>query len=121
MTPEERLLWFRFLKKLPIGFRRQKVIGEYIADFYCPDAQIVIELDGSQHYSEPGLAKDSKRDLFFSSKGIRVLHFSNAEIWKRFDTVCDIIRTVIDSRTCKEQVPVDAPSSDGLQPTAAND
>ncbi len=50
MTKEESHLWYDFLKKLPITVNRQKVIGRYIVDFYCAEAQIVIELDGSQHY-----------------------------------------------------------------------
>ena len=50
MTKEERHLWYDFLRKYPVRFLRQKVIDNYIVDFYCHDARIIIELDGSQHY-----------------------------------------------------------------------
>ncbi len=64
MTKEERRLWYDFLKGLPITVHRQKVIGYYIADFYIASANIVIELDGSQHFEEMGIIKDSERCLF---------------------------------------------------------
>jgi very-short-patch-repair endonuclease len=54
MTKEERHLWFDFLKDLPINFNRQKVIGQYIVDFYCASANLVVELDGSQHFGKEG-------------------------------------------------------------------
>ena len=57
MTKEERHLWYDFLKKQKITFNRQKVIGDFIVDFYCASAKLVIELDGSQHYEEMGLKK----------------------------------------------------------------
>ncbi|MBQ9518178.1 MAG: DUF559 domain-containing protein, partial [Eubacterium sp.] len=65
MTREERHLWYDFLKGLPVTFNRQKVIGSYIADFYCASAKIIVELDGSQHYEEKGVNKDEKRDAYF--------------------------------------------------------
>ena len=58
MTKEERHLWYDFLKDLPATFNRQKVIGNYIADFYCASSKLVIELDGSQHFEEKGVAAD---------------------------------------------------------------
>lgn len=61
MTKEERHLWYNFLKELPITINRQKVIGNYIVDFYCADAKVVIELDGSQHFEEHGKEYDAKR------------------------------------------------------------
>ena len=61
MTKEERHLWYDCLKKLPVTFNRQKVIGSYIVDFYCASAKVIIELDGSQHYEENGKAADEKR------------------------------------------------------------
>ena len=68
MTKEERRLWHEFLKGLPITVHRQKVIKKYIADFYCAAADIVIELDGSQHYETDGIASDAERDAFFAEK-----------------------------------------------------
>ena len=69
MTKEEKHLWYDFLKQLSVTVKRQKVFGSYIADFYVPKAKIIIELDGSQHYTEKGEASDKKRDEFFRENG----------------------------------------------------
>ena len=61
MTKEERRLWYDFLRTYPVRFLRQKVIDNYIVDFYCHQARIIIELDGSQHYDEVGITKDKIR------------------------------------------------------------
>ena len=87
-TSEERKLWFEFLHDLPLHFCRQKVIGNYIADFYCASVHIVIELDGSQHFEEDGLEYDKKRDEFLNSLGLTVVRYSNSDINKNFDAVC---------------------------------
>ena len=92
MTKEERHLWYDFLRQLPLTFNRQKVIGPYIADFYCADAKLVIELDGSQHFEEEGLASDQKRDAHFAQLGIRVLRYSNLDVNHNFAGVCEDIR-----------------------------
>ena len=91
MTPEERHLWYDFLKKLPITINRQKVIGKYVVDFYCASAKIAIELDGSQHYTESATAKDNERDKYLNDFGIKVLRYSNYEFNKNFNGVCDDI------------------------------
>jgi very-short-patch-repair endonuclease len=91
MTDEERHLWYDFLRGLPLVIRRQKVIGNYIVDFYCAAAKLVIELDGSQHYDERGIERDTKRDEYLCNLGLTVKRFSNAEINKRFDSVCEDI------------------------------
>ena len=65
MTKEERHLWYDFLREYPMKFTRQKVLGKYIADFYCAKANIVIELDGSQHYEDDGLVNDEKKNCLF--------------------------------------------------------
>ena len=67
MTKEERHLWYDFLRGYPVKFTRQKVIGPYIVDFYCPKADLVIELDGSQHFTEDGLQKDAQRTVFLGN------------------------------------------------------
>ncbi len=91
MTKEERHLWYDFLKGLPVTFNRQKVIGNYIADFYCASSKLIIELDGSQHYEEKGVESDKKRDEYFNSLGLVVLRYSNEDINRHFDSVCEDI------------------------------
>lgn len=96
MTKEERHLWYDFLKELPVNFNRQKVIGNYIVDFYCAKAKIVIELDGSQHYFDEGREKDLKRDRFLSSLGLTVLRYSNDDVNNSFESVCqDIFNNLV--------------------------
>ena len=93
MTKEEKHLWYDFLRDLPITFNRQKVIGQYIADFYCASAKLIIELDGSQHFEDDGIEYDKRRDRYLSDLGITVLRYSNADINDRFDGVCaDILK-----------------------------
>ncbi len=93
MTREERHLWYDFLKGLPVTIHRQKVIGRYIADFYCAQARIVIELDGSQHYEADGKTYDENRDRYLQQMGLTVLRYSNGDINRNFDDVCaDILK-----------------------------
>ena len=97
MTGEERHLWYDFLKTLPIPVNRQRVIGQYIVDFYISSAKIAIELDGSQHFEENGLRKDADRDKYFENIGICVLRYSNYDIKNSFDAVCqDILNNIAD-------------------------
>ena len=91
MTKEERHLWYDYLKTLPVTVHRQKVLGNYIADFYIAAAKLVIELDGSQHYEEMGRQKDEIRDAYLESIGCRVLRYSNADVSNRFRSVCEDI------------------------------
>ncbi len=91
MTKEERHLWYDFLKNLPVMVHRQKVIGNYIVDFYIAELKIVIELDGSQHYEPEGKQTDKARDTYLQSLGITVLRYSNADINLRFSSVCEDI------------------------------
>ena len=95
MTPEEKHLWYDFLKHLPITVNRQKVIENYIVDFYIHEAKIVIEIDGIQHKAKDARKKDEKRDLDLNELDIKVLRYSNEDINKRFATVCnDILRHI---------------------------
>ncbi len=65
MTPEEKKLWYEFLKHLPYTFNRQYVFERYIVDFYCEEKKLVIEIDGSQHYEEGNIRKDAIRTAFW--------------------------------------------------------
>ena len=91
MTKEEKRLWYEFLKKLPVTVNRQKVIGNYIVDFYCAQANNVIELDGSQHYNEQEKERDLIRDTTLNQLGITVLRYSNLDIKRNFRGVCQDI------------------------------
>ena len=88
MTPEERHLWYDFLKAQPVTVKRQYVIGNYIVDFYCASAKLVIEVDGSQHYEGQPLQRDTKRDEFLTSHGYTVKRYSNRDIHRNFEGVC---------------------------------
>ena len=91
MTKEERHLWYDFLRFYPVRFIRQKIIGNYIADFYCAKAHLVIELDGSQHYDPQGQIKDAVRTSFIESYGITVIRFPNNAVMGNFRGVCEYI------------------------------
>ena len=97
MTKEERHLWYDFLKNLPVTVNRQKVIGKYIVDFYIASAKLVIELDGSQHYEDIGVLEDIARDNYLNELGIKVLRYSNYDINKNFDSVCQDILNHLDT------------------------
>ena len=90
-TLEEKILWYEYLRTYPIQWNRQKVIGNYIVDFYCRKLNLVIELDGSQHYEEQGLIYDEKRTAYLESLGLKVLRIQNREIKKNLPNVCDYI------------------------------
>ena len=100
MTKEESDLWFGFLKNYPIRILRQKVIGGYIVDFYCPQAKLVIEVDGFQHELDPETkAHDEKRTQYLSKMGIVVFRIKNAELNKtNFNNVCNKIDKLIKMR-----------------------
>ncbi len=91
MTPEEKHLWYDFLRKYPVRFLRQKVIGSYIVDFYCAKANLVIELDGSHHGYENETKKDEKRTEFLESLGLKVIRIPNYEVNDNFLYVCRYI------------------------------
>jgi len=91
MTKEEQHLWYDCLKTLPVTVHRQKVLGNYIVDFYIASAKLIIELDGSQHYEDKGRQEDEIRDAYLESIGCTVLRYSNADVNQRFRIVCEDI------------------------------
>ena len=95
MTKEERHLWYDFLKNYPVRFLRQKVIDNYIVDFYCHSARLIIELDGSQHYEEKGLIKDKIRTERIEQRNLMVIRISNNEVNRNFEGVCQYIDMII--------------------------
>ena len=98
MTPHERKLWYLFLRKYPVKIYKQRIIGRFVVDFYCASAKLVIEADGSQHYDPQGMTYDAERSEFLSALGLEVLRFSNRDIDKDFDGVCERIDIVIQRR-----------------------
>ena len=91
MTKEEKHLWYDFLRTYPIRFSRQKVLGKYIADFYCAKARLVIELDGSGHYKENEIIKDRLRTEKLEDMNLEVIRFINSDIDTKFSEVCEYI------------------------------
>ena len=93
MTKEEIILWSRIKGKQikEVQFYRQRPIGNYIADFYCPKVKLIIEVDGSQHYEEEGIEKDKIRDEYFESLGLKVLRFTNLDVLKNINGVLEKI------------------------------
>ena len=99
MTKEERHLWYDFLKDYLIQFNRQKVIGSYVVDFFCFQAKLIVELDGSQHFQDEIQAYDEERTDYFKSLGLEVLRIPNNEIWDNFTGVCEAIDIAVKTKT----------------------
>ena len=96
MTKAERTLWYRYLRDCRVRFLRQKPIGNYIVDFYCPKLHLVIELDGSQHYSDNGIQYDNKRTEDLKEYGIKtVIRVPNNEISHNLSGVAEFIEDCI--------------------------
>ena len=95
MTKEERHLWYDFLRNYPIRFLRQKVIDNYIVDFYCNKARLIIELDGSQHYTTKGLIKDKIRTQRIEDRNLTVIRIPNYLITTQFREVCEYIDDIV--------------------------
>jgi very-short-patch-repair endonuclease len=93
MTQSEILLWSRIRRKQLKGYQfyRQKTIGNYIVDFYCPSARLIIEVDGSQHYEPEGIRKDKIRDEYLRRLGFQVLRFPSTEVFINLDGVVEDI------------------------------
>ena len=101
MTPWERKLWYEFLSGYPVRFQRQKAIGNYIVDFYCAKARLIVELDGSQHYNEPNMENDRIRTEKLQDFNLTVMRIPNNEIDENFDGVCEYIDIFVREKLCK--------------------
>ncbi len=104
MTDAELLLWSRLRKKQVKGvqFYRQKPLGNYIVDFYCPAANLIVEVDGGQHYTDEGKTKDRERDNYLASLDLKVLRFSNSDVLKEIDAVLQMILGNVEVRDWKK-------------------
>ncbi len=97
-TPQEKRLWYNFLAKYPVRFQRQKVIDNYIADFFCAHAKLIIELDGGGHYTKEQIEYDEKRTRIFEQHGLLVIRFTNLDIDRKFYSVCTEIEKQVRER-----------------------
>ena len=117
MTPEERHLWYDFLRIYPVRFLRQKVLGHYIVDFYCAKANLVVELDGSQHYSDKTASYDAARTEFLEGYRLHVLRIPNNAVSQNFRGVCEWIdlqvAKAIDGETIPQSPAATAPFTQG--------
>ena len=98
MTKEERHLWYDFLRTYPIQFKRQYTVGCYIVDFYCYQARLVVELDGSQHCEPDAVEYDRKRTEYLQLQGLYVLRLSNRDVTTQFRSVCETIDIAVRDR-----------------------
>ena len=93
MTDAEARLWYN-LRRHDLGgykFRRQHPFGRYILDFYCPQAKLVIEIDGGQHFEAENVILDVKRTHYLEEHGLKVLRFANLEVLQETDSVLGVI------------------------------
>ena len=98
MTRHEKHLWYDFLQHYPIKIYKQRIIDNFIVDFYCHKAKLIIEFDVNQHYTEEGLAYDEERTQVLNKYDLRVIRFSNLDIDKNFNGACMMIDKIIKER-----------------------
>ncbi len=93
MTDAEKLLWSKVRRNQLKGYQfyRQRIIGNYLVDFYCPRANLILELDGGQHYTEEGVNKDKSRDAYMKQEGYRVLRFSDKAVFENLHGIMERI------------------------------
>ena len=103
MTPWERKLWYEFLRSYPLRFQRQKAIGNYIVDFYCAKAGLVVELDGGGHYTDEQAEKDNLRTKELEAMKLTVLRIPNLEIDRSFTAVCEHIDLTVRNLSLSQQ------------------
>lgn len=98
MTPQEKKLWYGYLRTYPIKIYKQRIIKSFIVDFYCAAAKLAIEVDGAYHYTEQGKEYDRERTMIMEQYELAVLRFSNRQIEQEFAFVCQEIDAVIKQR-----------------------
>ena len=114
MTPWERKLWYEFLRYYPIRFQRQKAIGNYIVDFYCAKARLVVELDGGGHYTAKQAEKDEVRTKELKEINLTVLRICNLDIDRNFSEVCEYIDLAV-KKSLPQSALLTVPSSEGAK------
>ena len=118
MTPWERKLWYDFLRNYPVRFQRQKAIGNYIVDFYCAQARLIIELDGGGHYTPEQAGKDDQRTNDLSAMNLMVIRICNLDIDRNFCGVCEYVDRLVQN-SLPQSASLTAPSSEGALGAAA--
>ena len=113
MTPWERKLWYQYLRNYPVRFQRQKAIGNYIVDFFCAKANIVIELDGGGHYEPAQIHADAERTRVLESMGLKVVRICNRDIDLNFSGVCEFLDMEV-KKSLPQSATLPAPSQRGL-------
>lgn len=94
-TAQEKHLWYDFLATYKVRFQRQKSIENFIADFYCHRAKLVIEIDGSQHYTEQGKQRDEFRTEILEGLDLKIVRFTNFQVDSNFRGVCEYIDKIV--------------------------
>ena len=112
MTPWERKLWYEYLRAYPIRFQRQKAIGNYIVDFYCAKACLVVELDGGDHYTPAQMKSDAVRTEYLESVGLKVVRICNMDVDRNFRGVCEFLDIQVQN-SLPQSAKLTAPSSEG--------
>ena len=112
MTPWERKLWYEFLRSYPVRFQRQKAIGNYVVDFYCAKAQLVVELDGSGHYQNNQQVADAERTTILEKMGLKVIRICNLDINRNFRGVCEFLDREV-QQALPQSASLTAPSTEG--------
>ena len=108
-TSQERHLWYDFLSEYPVRFQRQKVIGNFIVDFYCHEVNLAIEIDGYEHFTPEGRKHDQMRTNQLQKQfGLRVLRFSNSDVDDHFEDVCQMIHEIVENACEGDTVSYDA-------------
>jgi len=97
-TKQENHLWYDFLRRYPAHVYRQRIIGEYIVDFYCPAAKLVIEVDGGYHLKPAQMEYDLERTEYLNARGLFVLRFRNEKVDRYFEKVCQEIDDMVKER-----------------------
>ncbi len=107
MTESEQALWLQLRRKQMLGvqFYRQRPIGNYVVDFYAPEAKLVIEVDGSQHLDANYAQNDARRDIFLASQGLKVLRFTNLQVLKERNAVLEVIHRTLEERLKQKPSP----------------
>ena len=115
MTPWERKLWYCFLKAYTPRFQRQKAIDNYIVDFYCAKAKLIVELDGGGHYETNAAQRDRERTDKLEKLGLHVLRFCNLDVDRNFYGVCTVIDEFVRKYVTPPVTSGDSPLKEGAE------